>query len=45
MGINWRYPLLLGIDRESHVKSLWLGWWLILWTEREFLGIHFQPGL
>lgn len=46
--IDWKYPVMFGLDLKSTYKSLWLGWWLITWTWTEGLdefSISFQPGL
>lgn len=32
---------IFSIDTKSHIKSLWIGWWLITWTVGSF-AIH--PG-
>jgi hypothetical protein len=46
MKIDWKYPVLFGVDFRSYYKSLWLGWWLVTWCERfDDLHISFQPGL
>lgn len=48
--IDWSYHLIFSLDTESSYKSLWLGWWLIIWCwdedfPFEFIGISFQPSL
>jgi hypothetical protein len=46
MKIDWKYPLLFGMDLKSTYRSVWLGWWLITWSEGfEDFDISFQPGL
>jgi hypothetical protein len=29
MKIDWKYPLLFGMDLKSTYRSVWLGWWLL----------------
>lgn len=49
--IDWKYPLYFGADLDSPICSLWLGWWLITWSNpntgigRLDLCVTFQPGL
>lgn len=51
MKIDWKYPFIFQIDLKSQFKSLWLGWWLIVWEWDEgwrfpaSFDISFQPGL
>lgn len=50
MKIDWRYPLIFGVDLKSHYKSIWMGWWLVTWCSPwewwriEDVHIAFQPG-
>ncbi len=50
--IDWKYPLMWGMDLKSTYKSIWLGWWLVTWRignrDRDLIkdfSIRFQPGL
>lgn len=44
--MDWKYPLLFGMDLKSTYKSLWIGWWLVTWADGlSDLHISFQPGL
>lgn len=50
--IDFSYPLLWGIDHKSLIKHIWLGWFLITWSEHRYkrywieeFRVWFQPGL